>query len=136
MSNVDGGSFRAAQEYFQQKTCRFCNQHYTADGIKLLRQEPGSLIVKIVCNICNRALGVAIIGTAGEPRRREAVYPPEWTRKDSAKFVHQPAITYDDVLDAHEFFSQLESDWTKYLPVSTVATGTGSSSVLGNQLNP
>jgi hypothetical protein len=130
MNNVGGGSFRAAQEYFQQKTCRFCNQHYTADGIKLLREEPGSLIVKIACSICGRALGVAIIGTATEPKRREVTYPLEWTRRDCAKLAQKSPITYDDVLDAHEFFSRLDSDWTKYLPTSVTATSTG---MLGNQ---
>ena len=134
MSNVDGGSFRAAQEYFQQKTCRFCNQHYTADGIKLLREEPGSLIVKIVCSICSRALGVAIIGTTNEPARREVVCPPEWTRKDSAKFLNQRAITYDDVLDAHEFFSGLGSDWAKHMPDATTGSGGIYSNMLGNQM--
>src|ERR1700722_5246463 len=104
MNNVGGGSFRAAQEYFQQKTCRFCNQHYTADGIKLLREEPDSLIVKIACSICGRALGVAIIGTATETKRQEVAYPPEWTRRDCTKFAQKLPVTYDDVLDAHEFF--------------------------------
>jgi hypothetical protein len=130
MNNVGGGSFRAAQEYFQQKTCRFCNQHYTADGIKLLREEPGSLIVKIACSVCGRALGVAIIGTTTEGKRREVAYPPEWTRRDCAKFAPKPPITYDDVLDAHEFFSHLDSDWTKYLPAPAAAGTTG---MLDNQ---
>jgi hypothetical protein len=115
MSNVEGGSFRAAQEYFQQKTCRFCNHHYTADGIKLLREDPGSLVVKIVCNICDRALGVAIIGTTIETKRRTST-DLDWTKKDSLKFLDKPAITYDDVLDAHKFFQELDSDWAKYLP--------------------
>lgn len=42
--------------------------------------------------------------------------PVDWTKKDSKKFADKPAISYDDVLSAHQFFSNLGADWGKYLP--------------------
>ena len=38
---------------------------------------------------------------------------------EAQKFFNEKnfdAICYDDVLDAHNFFSKLEDDWQKYIP--------------------
>jgi len=116
MGKFNGGSFRAIQEYFQQKSCRFCDKPFTSEGIQLLREEPGMLVVRVTCSCCGRPLGVAIVGTGAQPSNGHADRPPEWTRKDAEKFANKPAITYDDVLDAHEFVSGLGADWSRQLP--------------------
>ena len=116
MGKFYGGSFQAIQEYFQQKCCRFCDHPFTSEGIELLREEPGMLVVRISCCACGHPLGVAIVGTGANPRENKSKHPGEWTKKDSERLANQPAITYDDVLSAHEFFASLGSDWTRHLP--------------------
>src|SRR5688572_3345245 len=117
MGTFNGGSFRAIQEYFQQKSCRSCDKPFLPEGIQLLREEPGMLVVRIHCSSCGQPLGVAIVGTGAQPdHRRSGSRPLEWTKRDSERLQHQPPISYDDVLAAHEFFAGLGSDWSRNLP--------------------
>jgi hypothetical protein len=111
-----GGSFQAIQEYFQQKTCRYCSNPFASEGIQLLREEPGVLVVRVSCRSCGHPLGVAIVGTAPRFKTEKREAPPEWTKRDIDRLSASPAITYDDVLEAHEFFTNLGSDWAKMLP--------------------
>jgi hypothetical protein len=111
-----GGSFQAIQEYFQQRVCRFCANPFSSEGIQLLREEPGVLVVRVTCRSCGQPLGVAIVGTNPRFQKERPNCPPDWTRKDIDRFAAKPAINYDDVLSAHEFFSGLGADWHKHLP--------------------
>lgn len=112
-----GGGFQAIQQYFQQKSCKLCSRLFDLDGIELLRQEPGVLVVRVTCNHCGHPLGVAIVGTKGKPERcRETARASEWTKRDKKRLSSQPKITYDDVLNAHQFFQSLDGDWSKHLP--------------------
>ncbi len=116
MGNLHGGSFQAIQEYFQQKECRFCSNAFKSDGIQLLREEPGVLVVRVTCSTCGHPLGVAIVGTTPKPQKAVSLHPRDWTKRDRDRLVGMPAITYDDVLNAHQFFKGLDTDWHKLLP--------------------
>jgi len=123
MGNLHGGSFQAIQEYFQQKSCRFCDHPFTSDGIELLREEPGILVVRVGCSVCGRPLGVAIVGTGPQPAPSKPKHPAEWTRRDCERLAGKPAITYDDVLSAHQFLSSLGPGWSRQLPRHGRTTG-------------
>lgn len=128
---VHGDGFQAIQHYFQQRSCRHCSQPYTPEGIEFIREEPGVMVVRVGCSICGRPLGIALVGmnstdpssplchhgrpSAGGTNQRKK-YPSEWTKKDADRLSANPPISYDDVLSAHEFFSDLGSDWSKLLP--------------------
>lgn len=72
------------------------------------------MVVRVSCLECHRPLGVAIVGTNN--KKNQAKKPTsEWTKKDTQKFAQLPAITYDDVLAAHQFFDSLGADWTRHL---------------------
>jgi len=114
MSQSQGSSFQAIQEYFQRQSCRYCYHPFAADGVQLLREEPGIMVVRVSCLQCQRPLGVAIVGTNNK-KNQEKKPTSEWTKKDTRKFEKLPAITYDDVLAAHQFFDSLGSDWTRHL---------------------
>lgn len=116
MGSFHGGSFQAIQEYFQQKLCRFCNHSFRAEGIQLLREEPGLMVVRVGCSSCGRPLGVAIVGTGASAGKTRPRYPAEWTKRDFERLASKPAITYDDVLSAHEFLACLGADWSRHLP--------------------
>jgi hypothetical protein len=117
VAKFQGGSFQAIQEYFQQKSCRNCASHFAAEGIQLLRQEPGVLVVRITCQTCGHPLGVAIVGTnpASQGRVKQEL-PLDWTRRDADRLAQHSPITFDDVLNAHHFIHALGADWQKHLP--------------------
>ncbi|SRR5579875_55288 len=123
MGKFYGGSFQAIQEYFQQKFCRFCSHPFTSDGIELLREEPGILVVRVGCSVCGRPLGVAIVGTGPAPAPDRTKAALDWTKRDRERLSGKPTITYDDVLDAHQFFDGLGADWAKHLPRQGRASG-------------
>lgn len=122
------GSFSAIQEYFQQRSCRHCQHNYSASGIELIREEPGILVVRVVCSHCSQPLGIALVGLTGKSgssnsRKGEFAVqaaapcrPSDWNRRDAERFADQKPIGFDDVIDAHNFFSNLGSDWQKHLP--------------------
>jgi hypothetical protein len=111
-----GGNFQAIQEYFQQRFCRFCANPFSSEGIQLLREEPGVLVVRVTCKSCGQPLGVAIVGTSARHQSKSSSCPLDWTRKDVERLSGNPAISYDDVLNAHEFVTNLGADWAKHLP--------------------
>jgi hypothetical protein len=111
-----GGGFQAIQEYFQQKFCRFCSNPFSSEGIQLLKEEPGVLVVRVTCSACGHPLGVAIVGTTPKPQKDKPQCPFDWTKRDVERLSDKPPIKDDDVLAAHEFFTSLGSDWAKHLP--------------------
>lgn len=74
------------------------------------------LVVRVGCSACGRPLGVAIVGTRVLPGKSPEKHPPEWTKRDLDRFADKPAITYDDVLAAHEFLADVGSKWSAHLP--------------------
>ena len=132
-----GNGFELIKEYFQQRFCRHCNCNYAADGIELIREEPGMVVVRVGCSNCGQPLGIALVGMSGgtnanptrqangkvgkslPPIEEDMPYPADWTKFDIQRLASKAKIGYDDVLDAHEFFAELGSDWQKHLPRKT-----------------
>jgi len=129
-----GNGFHLIKEYFQQRSCKHCCRNFSSDGIELIREEPGMVVVRVGCSGCGQPLGIALVGmsSGGTPKqmpapqmRKQAVLPPidqdilypaEWSKGDIQRLSKTSRITYDDVLDAHEFFANLGDDWSKLLP--------------------
>jgi hypothetical protein len=128
------GGFQLIKEYFQQKTCKHCSRNYTSDGIEFIREEPGMVVVRVGCSGCGQPLGIALVGMSGGGKHRnpyptqqrlpdtfapddeDMPYPADWTKADIQRLSKLASITYDDVLDAHAFFSNLSDDWCRHLP--------------------
>lgn len=131
-----GNGLQLIREYFQQRTCRRCRRKYSPEGIELVREEPGILVVRVSCNSCGEPLGIALVGvstkqdgttekitpgSSGRIHGKQHLIPPaphpaDWSKADIKRLSPLSPISYDDVLDAHEFFNGLDSDWHRFLP--------------------
>lgn len=129
-----GNGFQLIREYFQQRSCRHCCRNFSSDGIELIREEPGMVVVRVGCSGCGQPLGIALVGMSGggnqkttpaaklrmpgsyPPIEEDIPYPADWSKGDIQRLSKSARINYDDVLDAHEFFSSLGADWTRHLP--------------------
>jgi hypothetical protein len=108
-------AFSLIQSFFSQMRCNFCSHSFEPDDIQLLRQEDGIYIVNVFCNHCGTQNGVAMVGVevpSGAPYFED----PELTPAELERLAEFEPITADDVLDAHQFFNNLDSDWMKFIP--------------------
>lgn len=109
--------FELIQEYFQQQLCRHCSRQYAPEGIELIREEPGIVVVRVGCSACGRPLGIALVGLSGKQKAApRKAHPDDWSKGDVERLAPLPPISYDDVLDAHHFFSSLTDNWQQLLP--------------------
>lgn len=106
--------FDLIQEFFCTMHCSKCQSPFTPDGITLVREESNYYVVKIMCTECNQPVGIAIVGLGPKLRERSKASEGETKSYSTPKKEYAP-ITYDDVIDAHDFFSNLGSDWTKHI---------------------
>ena len=94
---------------FSKMVCSCCNEQFTPDCVEIIRVEGNCAIVKIECIHCHKNYGIAVVGieTIGEEPDENA---------DNVSVPNLPAISFDDVLEAHEFIDKMGSDWMKYIP--------------------
>ena len=128
-------NFTVVQEHFRKLRCAHCQQSFTPEGVKLLREEKDYWVVRVHCTSCQQPAGVAIVGVEYEsgdapvPERteRETAHAGAGngtnrvrgifsSRKEEEKFSRLAPINNDDLLDAHDFIHNLGSDWMRYLP--------------------
>ena len=109
--------FELIKNFFESIKCSQCDKFFTKDSIHLVRKEESAIVVRIVCSHCEKNLGLAILGIDENEYKNslkfqnklEEAYPMEGIMPDTP-------ITYDEVAEAHKFFTNLGADWAKYLP--------------------
>ena len=125
-------NFSVVQEHFRKLRCAHCNEAFSPEGVKLLREEKDYWVVKVHCTACNQPAGVAIVGVEyessdGGRERGELPAPvPSYgsarsravfsSRREEEKFSNMQPISEDEVIDAHKFFNELSSNWMDFLP--------------------
>ena len=126
-------NFAVVQEHFRKLRCAHCQQSFTPEGVKLLREEKDYWVVRVHCTACQQPAGVAIVGVEYESndlavpadrseREATATTAPQKvrgifsSRKEEEKFSKMDAISSDEMLDATEFIRNLGSDWMRHLP--------------------
>lgn len=121
-------NFIVVQEHFRKLRCAHCQESFTPEGVKLLREEKDYWVVRVHCTACAQPAGVAIVGVeydaqqeAPAPRREAAPAPQRprgvfTSKREEEKFAGMAAITDDELLDAAAFIRELGSDWMRYLP--------------------
>jgi hypothetical protein len=108
-------AFQLIQNFFTRMRCNFCSHSFSPEDIQLIRQDEGIYIVNVYCNHCRTQNGVAMVGV--EVPGQEMVFPdPELTEEELVRLAEFQPITENDVLDAHEFFSNLDENWMRFIP--------------------
>lgn len=97
---------------FSDMCCSECKMDFTDKSVFFLRKEENLSVLQIVCQNCGKSFGIAILGHCDEKQDKTT------SEKDLALQIQEgpDAICYDDVIDAHNFFKNLDDDWEKYIP--------------------
>lgn len=112
--------FEAADKRCYVCGCLYPRESFAVQGCDLISN---AVVVDVTCAHCGQRLGTALVSvktplniSTGAPVKETPSRPKTWTKKDEQRLKDLPAINYDDVVDAHEFFSKLGPDWSKHLP--------------------
>ena len=115
-------NFAAVAEHFRKLRCAFCQQSFTPEGLKLLREEQDYWVVRVTCQSCKQPSGVAVVGVDFKPEPI-STRPTPWrvngifaSRSEEAAFAEMAPIGKDEVLDASDFIRNLGDDWMRHLP--------------------
>ncbi len=115
-------NFNLIQEHFTQLHCSNCDLSFTKESIDLIREEKDYWVVKVCCTNCNHSPGFAIVGIESmtnnvhnETINLSIKNSIDDYIFDESVFKHQPQITEDEVIDAHNFIKNLGDDWMKYI---------------------
>lgn len=97
--------------FFSKMKCSNCDHFFNEEDITVLRDEGDYIVARIYCSRCGKNVGIALLGLDREMMKK--TLEASDTKSISGK---EDPITYDDVIDAHAFFSSLGDDWTKFIP--------------------
>ena len=97
---------------FSDMCCSECRADFDENSVFTLRKEKNLTVLQIVCQHCGKSFGIALLGDCSEKEL-------ENKKQDELALQIQEgpdAICYDDVIDAHNFFKNLDEGWEKYIP--------------------
>lgn len=91
--------------------CSECRADFTAESVRVVRQEKELYVVQVVCQACGKGFGIALFGSCADRKK-------DCTENELVLEIQEgpDAIGYDDVLDAHKFIQNLDADWQKHIP--------------------
>ncbi len=89
--------------------CSRCRSEYDENSIKIMRSEKGLLVFQVKCEKCKRCFGMALLGM--DSNELEKALDMDEKKPE----INAEPINYDDVLDAHHFFQNLDENWSKYI---------------------
>lgn len=99
--------------FFSKMKCSHCEHFFKEEDITILRCEGDYIVARICCSHCGKNVGMALLGLDKDAMQK--TLETSFEKPKSVDGSKKP-ISYDDVIDAHSFFSSLEEDWTKFIP--------------------
>ena len=108
-------NFELIQKFFENLKCSHCDNYFDKGAVQPVRKEESNVVVRITCLRCGKNLGLAILGIDKGEYKNSLKFQDEYNNSGELDFMEDP-ITYDDVAEAHRFFSGLGPDWMKHLP--------------------
>lgn len=111
--------FRMLKKFFSNMSCCQCQNIFDESSISVLREEENCVVIRMICSSCDKNLGLALMGfdhnlklTEGETAYSEIC---AMNKSEDGETEDKIPISYDDVIDAHKFFYELDKDWIKHL---------------------
>lgn len=100
-------------QFFKNFCCSKCSEEFNEKSIDIVRQEEGLSVLKVICKNCSKSFGLAILGLNPDDFGSDK----ETSQEDRAlDIVDTPcAISYDDVIEAHNFIRNLDENWSSYI---------------------
>lgn len=91
---------------FEDMCCSRCKNDFDENSIEIIREEPYLSVVHLTCQTCGKDFGYAFLSTTHLNKNSDLLI---------LKHAERPAITSDDVIEAHKFIKNLNETWQKYL---------------------
>lgn len=97
---------------FKELCCSQCSADFDEKSVSIMREEEEMIVIKIICNSCGKSFGVAFLGISDFNLRNY-----DFSGEDVALKIKTGAnpINDDDVLDAHKFIKDLDTNWRKFI---------------------
>lgn len=102
--------------FFSHIRCSNCQEFFKEGSVQLIRKETNNIVVKITCTNCDKNLGLAILGIDNAEYKNSLDFSNQEAEAPVCADNSSTPITYDDVIEAHNFFANLGDDWAKHLP--------------------
>ncbi|HSA07730.1 MAG TPA: hypothetical protein P5556_11195 [Candidatus Gastranaerophilales bacterium] len=109
-------NFKIIQNFFENLKCSECDNYFKKESVELVRREENNVVVRIKCSYCNKNLGLAILGMDMGEYKKSLKFQNDQEISFLSPQIPDDPINYDDVEEAHRFFSGLGADWLKHLP--------------------
>ena len=84
--------------------CSNCLKDFDENSIRIVRFDEGLFVLKITCKNCSKSFGLAFLGLGEED-----------ILKTVSNGIKASPITYDDVLDAHQYIQNLDENWKNFI---------------------
>jgi hypothetical protein len=102
---------RNIREYMTTVKCSVCGQFYELDDVSVLGHQDEVWFLSVFCKTCNtHGLVAALVKEAGKGRR-----PSEPIEGEHRGVEDTGPITFDDVLDMHNFLLDFDGDFASLL---------------------
>ena len=98
---------------FSKLCCSNCKEDFDADSITLMRNDGELSVVQIKCTKCDKSFGLAFLGLNEDELKRSITNKPDYPLEIQKG---PPPISYDDVIEAHNFIESLDENWKQYIP--------------------
>ena len=95
--------------------CCRCKSEFSENSIKIMRNEKGLFVFQVKCENCKKCFGMATLGLGA----KELIQSLEIDEKPCTNELLP--ISYDDVLDAHIFFQNMDENWSEYIKRQSTA---------------
>lgn len=89
--------------------CSQCDREFEEDAIKIMRSENGLLVFQVKCEHCKKCFGMALLGMDSKELAKSLDFGEQNPDSDDKP------IDYDDVLNAHDFFQNIDENWSKHI---------------------
>jgi hypothetical protein len=93
---------RLLRERAKEYDCNVCGSNHSRSDIRVLGKLESAWIVRVTCTRCQTAFKLLVV----MEEERAAVTPV----KEEPERPRRPAVTADEVIDAHDFLQGYEGD--------------------------